>query len=89
MPVTFRERALWGRAQASKITGTPAQYPEQIPEILKGLYRGPSLSVQPRLPGTVVGERSMLAPQKSDKVTAATGPISKWASTLVTRQSCC
>ncbi len=38
-----------------------------------GLLEGPSLSEQPRLPGTVVGEWSMGRNRNGSKVTAATG----------------
>lgn len=73
MPVTYRSRVHSGGGRKSKATGITLRltYPGTNPRDLKGLNEGPSLFVQPRLPGTVVGEISMRPNVATDKVTAS------------------
>lgn len=59
-------RGIRGRASRQ----VPPQHLGLNPRDLMGLHEGPSLSVQPRLPGTVVGEASIGCYRICGKVTA-------------------
>lgn len=75
MPVTLQEHALWGRALVEKQPAfNSSTVPGTNPRDLMRLYEGPSLFVQPRLPGTVVGEVSIRLNPQTGKVTCAIGP---------------